>query len=283
MNRFAMSVPDPAARVCSDLTSPPIERMHLTDTDHRPWPAPRRHPFMHMDWDDLAFLHWPVPASALAPHLPAGLELDTFDGTAWLGVVPFRMSNVHPRGVPSLPWISRFAELNVRTYVTTPASPAPEDARPGVFFLSLDAANPVAVRMARKWFHLPYFDARMEIVEDREEIHYRSVRTHRGAPPARFEARYRATGPEIGPDAIGAMDDLTRWLTERYCLYGADRRGRIYRGEVHHRRWPLRPGEVEIVADNLTECWGIERPATPPLVLVSRHIEVAGWSLDGPL
>lgn len=262
--------------------------MQIADTEHRPWPAPRRAPFMSMDWNDLAFLHWPVPAAALEPHLPAGLELDTFDGTAWIGVVPFWMSGVRPRGVPALPWVSRFPELNVRTYVTAPERKGADEGgeRPGVFFLSLDAANPVAVRVARRWFHLPYFDARMEAAVDQDaadawSVHYRSVRTHRGAPPARFEARYRATGPEI--DRSGAPDDLTRWLTERYCLYGADRRGRVWRGEVHHRVWPLQPGEVEIVADDVTECWGIERPDVEPLVLVSRRLEVVGWSLDGPL
>jgi hypothetical protein len=260
-----------------------IARMQIAETEHRPWPAPRRAPFMYMDWNDLAFLHWPVPMAALSPHLPAGLELDTFDGTAWIGGVPFWMSGVRPRGVPALPWLSRFPELNVRTYVT--GRDPDGGAKPGVFFLSLDAANPVAVRVARRWFHLPYFDARMEAAVESEDpdswsVRYRSLRTHRGAPSARFEARYRATGPEL---ATGAVDDLTRWLTERYCLYGADRKGRVHRGEVHHRVWPLQPGEAEIVADSLTEGWGIERPDVEPLVLVSRRLSVLAWSLDGPL
>src|SRR6185295_16469197 len=112
-----------------------------------PWPLPRQPWIMSMQWHDLLFMHWPVPTEALRAFIPAPLAIDTFDATAWIGVVPFRMAGVTPRGVPALPWLSAFPELNVRTYVTL-------DAKPGVWFFSLDAGNPIAVEAARDAFHL---------------------------------------------------------------------------------------------------------------------------------
>jgi uncharacterized protein YqjF (DUF2071 family) len=108
----------------------------LRSLDHRPWPLPASRPVMRMRWLDLLFAHWPAPVDAVRAQLPAGLTLDLFDGEAWLGVVPFKMADVAPRGVPALPWLSFFPELNVRTYVTL-------EGKPGVWFFSLDCANPL--------------------------------------------------------------------------------------------------------------------------------------------
>ena len=119
---------------------------------HRPYPPPNASHVMHQTWHDLLFMHWRVPAESLRQHLPTALSLDTFDDSAWIGIVPFRMSDVRPRFLPALPWLSAFPELNVRTYVTL-------DGRPGVWFFSLDAGNPLAVWIARAWFKLPYFTA----------------------------------------------------------------------------------------------------------------------------
>src|SRR5262245_14397007 len=130
----------------------------FSQIDHRPWPIPREPFAMWMIWHDLLFAHWPIPIDTMRRAVPERLALDTFDGSAWVGVVPFRMSGVRPRFVPSMPWLSAFPELNVRTYVTA-------GGKPGVYFFSLEAANPVAVRAARTFFHLPYFDARMSLQE----------------------------------------------------------------------------------------------------------------------
>ena len=126
----------------------------LTDTAHRPWPTPRQPWILGMRWHDLLFMHWPVKSEALRPYIPPALAIESFDGTAWIGVVPFRMSAVVPRLIPPVPYLSAFPELNVRTYVSA-------EGKPGVWFFSLDAGNPIAVEAARDTFHLNYYNARM--------------------------------------------------------------------------------------------------------------------------
>ncbi len=154
---------------------------------HRPYTVPSGSWALFMSWHDLLFMHWPIPEEALRSLIPPALHLDTFDGSAWLGITPFRMSGTRPRSLPSVPPLSNFPELNVRTYVTA------ED-KPGIWFFSLDARNPVAVRLARATFSLPYFDAEMFCHVVGDEVRYRSVRTHRGASPTEFAARYRPVG-----------------------------------------------------------------------------------------
>jgi uncharacterized protein YqjF (DUF2071 family) len=224
---------------------------------------------MAMTWHDLLFAHWPVAAAALRPLVPAALEVDTFDGAAWIGVVPFRMSGVRVRGTPALPGPGAFAELNVRTYVKG-------GTKPGVWFFSLDAASRVAVRAARRWFHLPYFDASMSCAADGDDVVYRSRRTHAGAPPAEFAARY---GPS-GPESRATPGSLDRWLTERYCLYAADPGGTLLRGEIHHAPWPLQAAHAEIDVNSMADAAGVLLPAVPPRLLFARRLDVIGWSSE---
>ena len=240
---------------------------------HRPWTLPSRPWVMTMSWCDLLFAHWPVPAAALRALVPPALALDTWDGTAWLGIVPFRMSNTGPRAVPRLPWVSEFPELNVRTYVT-------RDERPGVWFFSLDAASALAVAAARRLFHLPYYRAEMSARAEAGgaggaggAIRYSSHRTHPGAPPADFAARYAPSGPPRAP----ARGTLEHFLTERYCLYAVDRHGRAHRGEVHHAPWPLQPAEAEIELDTMAAAQGIDLPDTPPLLHFARRQDTVAW------
>lgn len=222
---------------------------------------------MAMQWYDLLFMHWPIHVDLLRPLIPRSLDIETFDGTAWVGVVPFGMSGVRPRLVPTVPGLSAFLELNVRTYVTA-------EGKPGVWFFSLDAANPLAVRGARWTFHLPYFDARMTIEHgEKGGFVYGSTRTHRGAPPAEFKARYRPTGPV----ALARQGSIDHWLTERYCLYSANRRGVVSRGEIHHAQWPLQPATVEIERNAMTDALGLVLPNMPPLLHFARHLRVMAW------
>jgi uncharacterized protein len=243
--------------------------MDLPDAAHRPWPLPTRPWVLAMQWHDLLFMHWPVPAAALRPYIPSALELQTFDGTAWLGVAPFRMAGTRPRLVPPLPWCSAFPELNVRTYVTA-------EGKPGVWFFSLDAGNPLAVRGARYLFHLPYYDADMIAQRDGGAVRYASTRTQRGAPGATFAGRYRP----VGPVYHAAVDSLEYWLTERYCLYAANRHGRVWRGDIHHARWPLQPAEAEIEGNTMTEQLRLVLPQHAPLLHFALRLDVVAWTLE---
>jgi len=218
---------------------------------------------MRMSWHDLLFAHAPVPLAALRALVPAGLEIDTFDGAAWLGVVPFRMTRVGPRFLPALPGLSAFPELNVRTYVT-------RDGRPGVWFFSLDAANRAAVWTARRFFHLPYFDARMSCTADGDEVVYASERTHEGAASATFRARYRPVG-DVYATRPG---DVDHWLTERYCLYAAKPDGALLRVEIEHPPWPLQRATAEIAANTMAEAAGLPFEASPPHLHFARRLDV---------
>src|SRR5713226_1112656 len=149
--------------------------------DHRPWPLPSRSWTWAQSWTDLLFIHWPVPATDLRHLIPGGLTLQEFDGAAWIGVVPFRMM-VRPRFTPPVPGLSYFPELNVRTYVE-------HDGKPGVWFFSLDATNPIAVRAARRFFYLPYYRAQMSVVRRDNQVSYRSLRSGTSQTIG-FSARY---------------------------------------------------------------------------------------------
>lgn len=245
----------------------------LAATDHRPWPLPTQPWVMRQTWHDLLFAHWPIPVETLRALVPLPLEIDTFDGVGWLGVVPFRMSHVRPRYVPPVPGVSAFPELNVRTYVR---SPSPHDPKPGVYFFSLDAANPLAVSGARLGFKLPYFRAKMRCNEVDGVIHYTSTRTHSGAPPAQFRAHYAPTGG-IYHSRDGSLE---AWLTERYCLYTVDKQGRAYRAEIQHVRWPLQPAAAEIETNTMAAAAGISLPDVAPLLHFARRLDMVNWLLQ---
>jgi hypothetical protein len=241
----------------------------LEETAHRPWSMPDSAWLMTQTWHDLLFAHWPVSADALREKIPQGLELDVFEGQAWVGVIPFHMTNVAPRGVPALPWVSAFPELNVRTYVT-------RDGKPGVWFFSLDAANPVAVGVARTLVHLPYFTATMKVEDDAGWIRYRSKRTSAKGAAAALEARYRPTGA-VSPPVPGTLE---HFLTERYCLYTVDQSFRAYRLEIHHPQWPLQTAEAEIMTNTMADASGIRLPALAPLLHFSKRQDMVAWGLE---
>ena len=223
---------------------------------------------MAQSWRGLLFAHWPVAPELLARVVPAALPIDTFDGQAWVGVVPFDLRGLRPRGLPAVPWLSNFAELNVRTYVTL-------EGKPGVYFFSLDAARLLAVLGARLTYHLPYYHARMSVRRRDDEVTYASTRIHGGAPPAVFRARYRPTG-RVFNAAPGTLD---HFLTERYCLYAVDGHG-VYRAEIHHPPWPLQPATAEIAVNSMAGAHGIPLPAVPPLLHFARRQDMVAWPVQ---
>ena len=223
---------------------------------------------MRMNWHDLLFMHWPVEPEVLAPALPANLPLDTWDGKAWISVVPFRMSGVAPRWVPDIPWMSSFPELNVRTYVTV-------DGNPGVWFFTLDATNPIAVRAARMLFHLNYVDAKIDIELAENWHRYNSVRTDRHHPPAELRVDYRP----IGDSFLAEPGTLEDWLTARYCLYAAAPDGRLFCGEIDHAAWRLRKAQAVIHENSMLNHFGLEG-SKPALMQFAERTEVLAWSLQ---
>jgi uncharacterized protein YqjF (DUF2071 family) len=224
---------------------------------------------MRQTWSKLLFAHWPVNPDVLRPLIPSGLMLDTFDGTAWVGVVPFYMSGVHFRYVPPFPTTAEFCELNVRTYVM------PKGGKPGVWFFSLDAASALAVIGARVAFHLPYYHATMHLNTTSEDVHYASQRTHQGAKPAAFEASYHPIG-DVYQSQPGTLD---HWLTERYCLYAADRHGVLYQGDIAHEPWPLQSATADIKLNTMAQSSGIVLPDVQPRFHYAERIDVLAWYL----
>lgn len=242
----------------------------LSTTEHRPWPIPKSPWVMTQRWNDLLFAHWPLPASELTHLLPEALTVDTFDGSAWVGVVPFWMNQIRMRGLPPIPGASRFPELNLRTYVRERHTN-----QPGVYFFSLDAANPFAVSAARLFFKLPYYWARMGLRSDESRmIHYSSKRIL-SKHPARFQASYRSLGK---PCVKGGIESF---LTERYALFTTGRRGEIARVNIHHLPWALELAEAEFEINDLPQAHGIRLPDTKPLLQYSRELVVYIWALEG--
>ena len=223
---------------------------------------------MKQVWHDLLFMHWPVAIERLRPLIPAELEIESYEGSAWVGVVPFHMSGIRGHWLPPIPGTSAFPELNVRTYVRV-------GGKPGVWFFSLDAANSLAVAGARSFYHLPYFRARMHAKSGpNREIQYESHRIHRGAPSADFRGRYRP----LGDPFRAQQGSLEYFLVERYCLYAATR-GRIFCGEIDHAPWPLQCAEAEIEVNTMVAASGIALPASKPLLHFVRRQEVRVWPI----
>jgi len=248
----------------------------LDATGHRPFPMPSRPWTMTQRWNDLLFAHWPIPVETMAALTPAGLEVDTFDGFAWAGVVPFWMDRIRAR-VPgtaalTVPFSRSFPELNLRTYVRSKRT-----GRPGVFFFALEAASPLAVAGARTLFHLPYFLAKMSRTTASEgTVRYKGRRLLTSATVG-FQATYRGLGrpPDALPSQPGSIE---HFLTERYCLFTTCR-GRVLVGDIHHRPWPLEPAEAEIRTNDLPSAHGLRLPIRPPVLHFSKALEVYIWSL----
>ena len=239
----------------------------IKEIAHRETPLPSGPWVMRQTWLNLLFAHWPIDVEVLRPLIPSSLEIDIFEQQAWVGVVPFEMRDVHPRGLPSVLGLSSFPELNVRTYVKL-------NGNSGVYFFSLDAGNSIAVSIARSFFHLPYFTAIMQSKHIGDTIYYQSHRIHRHASPAEYEAQYRPTQSI----EYAKPKTLARWLTERYNLYTVFR-NHVYVGAIHHTQWPLQTAEAEIVLNTMALSQGIHLPNIPPLLHFSQRQEVLIWPL----
>jgi uncharacterized protein YqjF (DUF2071 family) len=238
----------------------------LLRQDHRPWPIPNRAWTWRQSWNELLFAHWPVPAEELRSLVPASLKIQQFDGTSWVGVVPFRMAGVMRRPFPDLPGVSAFPELNLRLYVE-------RDGKPGVWFLSLDAGNRLAVWAARRFFHLPYHFAEIHQLTDRDTIRFHCSRRQDTDVGVRVEYRPQSGIFEARPGT------LEHFLAERYCLYAQSPKGTLYRGHVHHVPWPLQNAIGQIEASGLVRPHGISLRGEP-LLHFSAGVDVVVWPLE---
>lgn len=224
---------------------------------------------MHQHWGKLLFVHWRVPVDEVRKVVPPWLEIDTFDGEAWVGLTPFTMWGIRPSCFPALPWLSSSHELNVRTYVH-------HNGVPGIWFLSLDASNPLAVLGARSAFGLPYFRAKQTLAERSGTVSFQSIRTHRDAPRAELNIAWEL-GATLPPAEPGSLE---YFLIERYCLY-TNLAGCFYRGRIHHAPWPLRTARLLRITTTMLESHALRTPSAAPLVhaqAASLHVRV--WPLE---
>jgi len=225
------------------------------------FPASPGHPspMGYHTWSHLLFAHWRVPPESLEPLLPPGLDIDTMDGDAWVGLVAFHMSNIHPAWFPAVPGISTFHETNIRTYIRTPSGES------AVWFLSLDAASWPAVKVARWRWNLPYFHADMSLVKTDNTVCYASQR--RGTDGLQGRVLLKASlGEVIRPpaahpaEAAGFADnvgELGQYFIDRYTLVTAGRRNRLLKGQVGHTPYPLRSARITRLNETLTDALGI--------------------------
>jgi len=250
------------------LTFPAIDRL-----------APTRRPpqfaVMRQKWRDLLFIHWPVNPDVLRPLIPSRLELDLFEGTAYVGLVAFTMTGVRPVGLPAVAGLSSFHETNLRTYVRL------ADRDPGVWFFNLEAANAIAVRLARSLFHLPYHYSRMFLEHESApgpceptSILYAGTRRWPGPLPASYSVRAIPVG-QIQPAAAGTLE---HFLVERYILF-TEWRSRVYKGHVHHTPYPLQSAKLLSLDESLLAAAGIERPEIAPLAHFAAGVNVDVFSL----
>lgn len=247
-----------------------MQQFHIR-TSHRPRPLPSGRWAVTQRWNDLLFAHWPIPAAQMAPLLPDWLEVDIFQGSAWLGIVPFWLDRIKIRGVPPIPGARSFPDLNLRTYVRDRYTHTR-----GVYSFSMDSSNLLAVAIARLCYHLPYYwaEMRFERRSEREFAFY--SRRYFADTPVLFKARYRGLGPtaRLAEHSPGSLE---HFLTERNCLFSTDRNGEPVRSNLHYVPWPLEEAEAEIECNNLASTIGLVLPRTAPVLHYSRRQAVYVW------
>lgn len=239
----------------------------LEKTEHRPWPMPDVEWVWRQSWLDLAFIHVPVPAEVIQDRLPDGVRVDVFDGSAWLGIVPFQMSGVGRRYLPGFPFMRRFPELNLRTYVVV-------DDKPGVWFFSLDAASLPLVFGGKFVYGLPYYLARMN---QRWEDGICSFTSFRRSSPMVMRCQYKPTS-EVFYAETGTFE---HWATERYCLYSQKRpTANVKRVQVHHAPWPLQQAEVVIEECSILSAAGFDLSLDKPVCHFSTGVDVVSFPVE---
>lgn len=230
----------------------------------------RRGPWiMRQRWHHLLFAHWPVEYEKLRAAVPRELDLDAFGGEVWLGLVVFGLSGIKLRWLPEVKPLASFPEVNLRTYVTYRG-------QPGVYFISLDADNPVAVAIASRWFQLNYYDAEIRYTRDADGLHFNSRRIQRRLPEAKLDVTY-APADSLTAGAPGGLR-LQEWLTERYCYYVA-KDDQVRRCDIDHRPWSLQHARADFRENSIALPFGIELDGAGALLHYCRYMEARIWPL----
>lgn len=235
------------------------------ESGHRPFPLPPNNWIMRQAWRNVLFLHWPVEPEQLRPYIPPALEIDTYDGFAWLGVVAFAMEGIYFRGLSLFSVVTPFSEMNVRTYVK-------QNGKPGVFFISLDVNDWSSFHIAKRWYRLPYHSADLSIQQKGNAIFYESIRKN---SPVRFEGSCMPKKEMFYPDK-GTLD---YFLTEKYCFYTTNNHTDIFHGDIHHRPWPLNRAEVHIGRNTLFSPLNLDFSEQAPVAHFSKGVDSLMWNV----
>jgi hypothetical protein len=249
----------------ADLACVWRQQRALREVGHRPWPVPDGPWIMGQSWEHLLFAHWRIDESRLRRFVPPQIPIDTFDGSAWIGITPFLVGGLRLRFLPPLPGTARFPEINVRTYATI-------HDRPGIYFFSLDVPNLLAIAVARRTYRLPYFRSKIDVKVAEGSISYRSRRVDPAGTPAECAIDYRATGPRH-PAPAGSFE---HWAVERYCLYTLDDRMSVLRAEIHHPPWQIQLAEATIASNSMGRQLGHDFQEQPVLHYADRQ-DVVFW------
>jgi len=229
---------------------------------------------MRKRWNDLLFAHWPIPANTLSPLLPEGIQIDTFQGSAWLGVAPSWTERIKLRGLPSILGVGGYPSLSLRTYVCDQHT-----GTTGIFVLSEDASNLIAVASARFFRHLPSHWADMRLDQKSEREFFVYSRRLFSAEPVIFMARYRGLGPtrKLAENRYGTLE---YFLTERHCMFTSNRAGQLFRANIHYITWPLEDAEAVIECNDLATALGIKLPEQKPVLHYARQLAVYIWPTE---
>ncbi|PLR78979.1 DUF2071 domain-containing protein [Bacillus sp. V3-13] len=236
-------------------------------TKHRLFPLPDRPWLMIQRWDHVFFYHWAIPSSLLKDHIPKQLELDEFDGVAWLGIVHFEVNKLKVRGIPRFPFLEGFLELNVRTYVKYRG-------KPGIYFFNLDASSPIVVFLAKTGYLLPYRKAELNSLKTEKGFKFRNKRIVSKEKTEKFSAIIQQT-EALYYSQEGSLD---HWLTERYCAWTSIG-SKLCRVDIHHLKWRLSRAKAEIKANTMASFLPSWRFDTEPLVHYSPSKEAYFWPL----
>jgi len=240
----------------------------LNDIIHRPFPIPSQKWIMRQSWRNVLFLHWPVPVEKLRPLIPSSLQIDTFNGSAWLGIILFVLEGIFPLGISSVSLTPKFPETNVRTYVKY------KD-KPGIYFISIDVENWASLNIAKRWYRLPYNSAQIFFRKDGQTCYFQSIRKGNENPSISLKGKY---GP-ISDVYYAKKGTLDHWLTERYCLYSSNNGVNIFCGEIHHQPWPLQKAEIDLVRNTLFNPFNFELSKVKPIAHFSTGVDSLMWNI----